>query len=92
MEDAVQVEVAPAADTSELDALQCHGVAAPLTDGLDGIERLHGPDGIEVELIGSRITPHPQGALLAAVVETSALRFAEDGVRQLTESVFGLRG
>ncbi|MFK4042274.1 hypothetical protein ACI2LC_41300 [Nonomuraea wenchangensis] len=43
MEYAVQVEVTPAADTAKLDALQCHGVAALLTDDLTASSGCMGP-------------------------------------------------
>ncbi|MFG1709493.1 hypothetical protein ACFLIM_40525 [Nonomuraea sp. M3C6] len=87
MEYAVQVEVAPAADAPELDALQCHGVDALLAEGLDGVDRLSRPERADVELVGFRMATHSRGALLSVVVEASALASAEDGVRHLIESV-----
>ncbi|MFB4279907.1 MULTISPECIES: hypothetical protein [unclassified Nonomuraea] len=87
MEYVVQVEIEPALGAPELDALQCHGAGALLSDGLDGVEHLDGPDGIDIDLYGFRVTTHPKGALLGVVVETSTLEIAETGVRRLVESV-----
>ncbi|MEV1176256.1 hypothetical protein [Nonomuraea sp. NPDC049784] len=87
MDYSVQVEVAPAQSTLQLDELQRHGVSALLSRGLSSVEQANGPDGVELDLIDFQVTTSPRGALLVVAVETSALEFTEDGVQHLIEAV-----
>jgi hypothetical protein len=43
-------------------------------------------------MLDFRVATHPADTVLAVVVETSALQFAEDGVRRLTEAVLQRSG
>ncbi|UKY51230.1 hypothetical protein [Streptomyces inhibens] len=66
---------------SDLDALQREGVLFLFRKGIDAIEAVEGPDGMEIEIVDSILAAHPGGALLKLFVDAPALEFAEDAVR-----------
>ncbi|MGQ4385595.1 hypothetical protein [Streptomyces sp. SAS_270] len=80
---AVTVEVGLPVDAPELDALQREGVVLLLRRGLDSIEGIEGPDGMEVDLLDDVVAVHPGGALLKLFVDAPALEFAEDAAREV---------
>ncbi|MCH5670892.1 hypothetical protein [Streptomyces gilvus] len=80
---AVTVDVHLARGAQELDALQREGVIFLLRKGLDSIEAIEGPDGMEVDLTDDLIAVHPEGALLKLFVDAPALEFAEDAAREV---------
>ncbi|PPK68873.1 hypothetical protein V5P93_001245 [Actinokineospora auranticolor] len=86
MEYQLTAEVAPPADTPELDPLQRHGVAALLDEQLDLLAGIEGPDGVEVEPLDHRIAVHPAGAIVTWLLDAPALSYAEESARHvLTE-------
>lgn len=80
---AVTVELCPADGARELDALQREGAGSLLHRGLDSLESVEGPDGMEVELLDFGLAVHPGGALLRLFVDAPALEFAEDAMREV---------
>ncbi|MBO4256754.1 hypothetical protein [Streptomyces griseorubiginosus] len=80
---AVTVDVHLARGAQELDALQREGVIFLLRKGLDSIEAIEGPDGMQVDLTDDFIAVHPEGALLKLFVDAPALEFAEDAAREV---------
>lgn len=82
---AVTVDVGLPEGASELDALQREGVVLLLRRGLDSIEGIEGPDGMEVELLDDVVAVYPGGALLKLFVDAPALEFAEDATREAIE-------
>jgi hypothetical protein len=77
------VDVHLARGAQELDALQREGVVFLLRKGLDSIEAIEGPDGMQVDLTDDLIAVHPEGALLKLFVDAPALEFAEDAAREV---------
>ncbi|MDT3397635.1 hypothetical protein RKE29_13395 [Streptomyces sp. B1866] len=77
----VTVDLCLPESAPELDALQREGVIFLLRKGLDSIDAVEGPDGMEVEFLDDAIAVHPGGALLRLFVDAPALEFAEDAVR-----------
>lgn len=83
MEYQLTAEVDPPVDTTALDALQRHGVAALLDEHLELLADIEGPDGVEIEPLDHRISVHPGGATITWVLDAPALAFAEDAARQV---------
>lgn len=81
------MDVQLAQGTPELDALQREGVVFLLRKGLDSIEAIEGPDGMEVDLTDDVIAVHPEGALLKLFVDAPALEFAEDAAREVVSEL-----
>ncbi|MGW3008040.1 hypothetical protein ACWC9R_04250 [Streptomyces sp. NPDC001219] len=73
--------------SAELDALQREGVLFLLRKGIDAIEAVEGPDGVEVEIFDSILAAHPGGALLKLFVEAPDLETAEEAVREATGEI-----
>ncbi|MFC9227782.1 hypothetical protein ACFTZI_02220 [Streptomyces decoyicus] len=67
---------------AELDALQREGVLFLLRKGIDAIDAVEGPDGVEVEIFDSILAAHSGGALLKLFVDAPDLETAEDAVRE----------
>ncbi|MFC8516241.1 hypothetical protein [Streptomyces sp. NPDC057257] len=80
---AVTVDVQLPAGSPELDALQREGVAFLLRKGLDSVEAIEGPDGMEVGLTDDLIAVHPGGAILKLFVDAPALEFAEEAAGEV---------
>jgi len=80
---AVTVDVGLPVGAPELDALQREGVVLLLRRGLDSIEGIEGPDGMEVDLLDDVVAVYPGGALLKLFVDAPALEFAEDAAREV---------
>ncbi|MGW9043449.1 hypothetical protein ACWGQL_12950 [Streptomyces lydicus] len=78
---AVTVDLRIPTGTPEMDPLQRAGAGALLEDGLDSVEGIDGPDGMQVDLLDRIVAVYPEGALLKVFVDASALEFAEEAVR-----------
>jgi len=79
----------PPPDTTELDPLQRHGVAALLDEQLDMLAGIEGPDGVEIEPLDHRIDVTGSGAHIEWTVEAPALAFAEEGAKHVLEELLG---
>ncbi|WP_327235365.1 hypothetical protein OG349_16770 [Streptomyces sp. NBC_01317] len=79
----VSVETHIAQDSPETDPLQRAGAVAILESGLDSVEGIEGPDGMEADLHESLVAVRPGGALLRIFVDAPALEFAEEAVRSV---------
>ncbi|WP_189967764.1 hypothetical protein [Streptomyces violascens] len=66
-----------------MDLLQRAGGVAILESGLDSVEGIEGPDGMEVDLHETIVAVYPGGALLKIFVDAPALEFAEEAVRSV---------
>ncbi|KAB8161796.1 hypothetical protein FH609_020350 [Streptomyces sp. 3MP-14] len=77
----VTVEVGTPEGAVGLDELQREGAASLLAKGLESVEAIDGPDGVEVEVADCFVGAHPEGVLLGVSVDAPALEFAEDAVR-----------
>ncbi|MFI1263902.1 MULTISPECIES: hypothetical protein [Streptomyces] len=73
--------------SAELDALQREGALFLLRKGIDAIEAIEGPDGVEVEIFDSILVTRPGGALLKLFVDAPDLETAEDAVREATGEI-----
>lgn len=71
----------------ELDPLQRAGAVHLLTGGLEDLEAVEGPDGVEIEVDDFLVAVHPGGAILKLFVDAPALEFAEDAVRHAVAEV-----
>jgi hypothetical protein len=89
---AVTVDVSVAEGAPELDALQSNGALFLLRKGLDAVESVEGPDGVEVEFTDSFVGVHPGGAVLKVFVEAPALEVAEDAVGEVVGEVLEQTG
>ncbi|MCM2420621.1 hypothetical protein [Streptomyces sp. RKAG293] len=83
----VSVETHIPEGAPEMDPLQRAGAVAILEDGLDSVEGIEGPDGMEVDLHETIVAVHPGGALLKIFVDAPALEFAEEAVRSVVEEL-----
>ncbi|MFD7169299.1 hypothetical protein [Streptomyces violascens] len=79
----VSVETHIPEGTPEMDPLQRAGAVAILESGLDSVEGIEGPDGMEADLHETIVAVHPGGALLRIFVDAPALEFAEEAVRSV---------
>ncbi|MDI5971258.1 hypothetical protein POF50_018230 [Streptomyces sp. SL13] len=86
----VTVGVSTPEGASDLDALQREGVVHLLKSGLESIEAIEGPDGMEVGIEEHVIAVHPGGALLKVFADAPALEFAEDAVHGVISEVLEL--
>jgi hypothetical protein len=77
---AVTVDTCLPEGAPELDPLQREGAVFLLRKGLDSVEAIEGPDGLEIEIVDHVIAVYPGGALLKLFVDAPALEFAEDAV------------
>ncbi|WP_326797286.1 hypothetical protein OG946_19195 [Streptomyces sp. NBC_01808] len=77
----VTVDVGTPDGAEELDELQREGAASLLAKGLESVEAIEGPDGVEVEVTDCFVGAHAEGVLLGVSVDAPALEFAEDAVR-----------
>ncbi|MGI5460002.1 hypothetical protein ACQEWB_43955 [Streptomyces sp. CA-249302] len=80
---AVTVDVQLPEGARELDELQREGVIFLLRKGLDSVEAIEGPDGMEVDLTDDVIAVHPGGAILKLFVDAPALEFAEEAAGEV---------
>ncbi|MFI1497757.1 hypothetical protein [Streptomyces platensis] len=83
----VSVDTRLPVGAAELDALQREGVIFLLRKGLDAIEAVEGPGGVEIEIFDSIVAAHPGGVLLKLFVDAPALEVAEDAMREVVGEV-----
>ncbi|MFE3180470.1 hypothetical protein ACFXKR_06125 [Streptomyces violascens] len=79
----VSVETHIPEGAPEMGPLQRAGAVAILESGLDSVEGVEGPDGMEADLHETIVAVHPGGALLKIIVDAPALEFAEEAVRSV---------
>ncbi|PJN03754.1 hypothetical protein CG740_04925 [Streptomyces sp. CB01201] len=79
----VSVETHIPEGAPEMDPLQRAGAVAILESGLDSVEGIEGPDGMEADLHETIVAVYPGGALLRIFVDAPALEFAEEAVRSV---------
>ncbi|MEV8021298.1 hypothetical protein AB0O76_34175 [Streptomyces sp. NPDC086554] len=83
----VTVDAEIAEGAPEMDELHRVGAITLLEQGLDAVESIEGPDGMEVELGESVVAAHPGGALLKIFAHAPTLEIAEEAVRALVEEL-----
>ncbi|MGW8377658.1 hypothetical protein [Streptomyces sp. ODS28] len=71
----------------EMDALHCVGARALLDEGIESIEAIEGPDGVEVDIFDSLVAVYPGGALLKLFVDAPTLEIAEEAVGSVIEEL-----
>ncbi|RZQ63768.1 hypothetical protein [Amycolatopsis suaedae] len=87
MEYQVIAEITPPATLAQLDELQQHGVSSLLSDELDLLAAVEGPDGVEVEPIDHTVTAGPTGVAISWTLDAPALEFAEHSARHVLGEV-----
>ncbi|WP_438490081.1 hypothetical protein [Streptomyces sp. S186] len=76
-----------ASGAPEMDKLQRVGAGALLEQGVDSVESIDGPDGVEVEIADTWVGVHPGGVSVKVFVDAPALKFAEEAVHALVEEL-----
>ncbi|GAB3210416.1 hypothetical protein SAMN02745673_02967 [Marinactinospora thermotolerans DSM 45154] len=92
MEYRLTAELAPPSGTGELDELQRHGATALLSEWLERVATVEGPDGVEITPYDHEITVHGTGATVRLLVDAPALSFAENGAVALLHEILERTG
>ncbi|WP_068758277.1 hypothetical protein [Thermobifida cellulosilytica] len=83
MEYRITAELTLPVGTPGLDELQQQGAAALLSEWLDRVATVEGPEGVEITPYDHRLEVGPTGAVVELLVDAPALSFAENGAEAL---------
>lgn len=83
MEYRITAELTLPEGPAALDGLQQQGAAALLSEWLDRVATVEGPDGVEITPYDHELDVHATGAVVELLVDAPALSFAENGAEAL---------
>ncbi|MEY9210619.1 hypothetical protein NI17_014490 [Thermobifida halotolerans] len=87
MEYRITAELTLPAGMAELDGLQQQGAAALLSEWLDRVATVEGPEGVEITPYDHRLEVRSTGAVVELLVDAPALSFAENGAEALLQEI-----